>query len=63
MNAIRINRQTNNLEILSMLFDSVAAKYSCRVRYNPGRRQMQFFGAETCKSHIIEETLSLVALR
>ena len=63
MRAIRINRQDGNLEVLSKLLDSVAAKYNCRVKYNSRRRQMQFFGTETCKPHIINETRSLLVLR
>jgi hypothetical protein len=63
MSAIRINRENGNLEILSKLLDSVAAKYNCRVEYNSRRRKMQFFGTEACKTHVIEETSSLLALR
>lgn len=63
MSAIRINRQNSNLEILSKLLDSVAAKYNCRVKFNSRRRRMRFFGAEACKSQVIEETLNLLALK
>lgn len=63
MSAIRINRRSNNLEILAKLLNSVAANYDCRVKYHPGRRQVQFFGTETCKTHVIEETLNMLALR
>ena len=63
MSAIRIVKQNKNLEILSKLLDSVAAKYNCRVKYNPSRRKMQFVGTEACKTHVIEETMNLLALR
>jgi hypothetical protein len=63
MSAIRINRQNSNLEILSKLLDSVAAKHNRRVKYNPRRRKMQFFGTEACKTRVIEETSSLLAFR
>ena len=63
MSAIRIVKQNGNLEILSKLLDSVAAKYDCRVKYNSRRRKMQFFGTEACQTHVIEETSSLLALR
>jgi hypothetical protein len=62
MSAIRINRQNSNLEILSKLLDSVAAKYNCRVKYNPRRRKMQFFGTKACQKRIIEETSRLLAM-
>ena len=63
MSAIRINWQNSNLEILSKLLDSIAAKYNCRVKYDSSRRKMTFFGTEACKSHVIEETSRLLTSR
>ena len=63
MSPIRINRKNDNLEILSKLLNSVAAKYDCRVKYNSNSRQVQFFGDDACKTHVIEEALSLLSLR
>ena len=63
MNAIRINRQNSNSEILAKLRDSAAAQYNRRDKYDSRRRKMTFFGTEQCKMHVIEETSRLLTLR
>lgn len=63
MSAIRINRKSDNLEIMAKLLNSVATNYDCRVKYDSSSRQVQFFGEDAYKPHVIEETLNLLGLR
>ena len=63
MGAIRINRKSDNLEIMAKLLNSVAANYECRVQYNSVSRQVQFVGDEAYKPQVIEETLNLIGLK
>ena len=62
MSVIRIHRKSENLEIFTKLLNSVAAKYDCRVKFNPGSRQVRFFGDDALKPHVISETLGLLGL-
>jgi hypothetical protein len=57
MNAIPVNRQVNNLEILSKLMNSVAKQCDCRVRYDKNHNALCFSGDAAYRKHIAEETM------
>ena len=57
MNKIIINKKNNNLEVVSMLMDSVCEKYDCSVKYNPDNDTLDFTGDDNYKQHVAEETM------
>jgi len=59
MGKIKINYKSNNLEVLSKLMNSVAAKYDCTVKYDAENSSLNFTGEDTLKRFIAEETMEL----
>lgn len=58
MNKVRIVQKIDNLEIISKLMNSVAKQCNCRVKYSPEKGCLRFYGDQTCKKYIAEQTLS-----
>lgn len=58
MSKIPINIKNLNLEILTKIINSVAAKYDCRVEYDADENQLKLIGDQDCCKHIAEETLA-----
>lgn len=63
MNAVKVNREINNLKILSKIMDSVAKRYQCRVRYNASSNSLCFEGAPENRRHIIEQSMAFISGR
>ncbi|GBC60349.1 hypothetical protein DENIS_1300 [Desulfonema ishimotonii] len=61
MHTIKINRKNNNLELVSKLMNSVAAKYNCTVKYNRNDGGLCFTGDDAFKPLIAEDTMRLFA--
>lgn len=59
MEEVKIVNQIDNLEIISILMNSVARQYDCRIKYNPEDGRLRFYGDRACQKPIVEETLSL----
>lgn len=59
MRNIKIIIINRNLEILTILMNSVARKYGCRVEYVSAENRLRFVGDRDCCRHITEETLAL----
>jgi hypothetical protein len=59
MRKIKIIITNRNLEILTILMNSVARKYGCRVEYVSEENRLRFIGDRDCCRHITEETLAL----
>jgi hypothetical protein len=57
MNFIPIQQRINNLEIISILMNSVAAKFNCSVRWNSKGNSLEFIGDKCYQRTIIEETM------
>jgi hypothetical protein len=58
MEAVRIIKKVNNLEIIEKLLNSVAKQCDCRVAYNEQTGVLNFYGDTSCKQYIAEQTLS-----
>ena len=62
MNALKINRQVNNLKIISKLMDSVARQYDCRVRYDGDENRLRFEGDQSVRTQVIAQSAELISL-
>ena len=58
MDKLKVFYKINNLEIISIMMDSVARQCDCRVKYNSEGECLQFYGDESCKKYIFEKTMS-----
>jgi hypothetical protein len=58
MEAIRVIKKVDNLEILCKLMNSVAKQCDCRIKYNSEKGGLCFYGDAACQKYIAETTLS-----
>jgi hypothetical protein len=57
MDAIPMQYRINNLEIISILMNSVATKFNCRVKWNSEGNSLEFVGDKCYQRAIVEETM------
>jgi hypothetical protein len=57
MEFIPIQHRISNLEIISILMNSVAAKFNCSVKWNSDGNSLEFVGDRCYQRAIIEETV------
>lgn len=59
MGAFRIIKINNNVEVLSKILNSVAAKYDCQIKYDTQTRKVTSHCDESSKPLIINEVMGI----